>query len=489
MSGQLFYNQRWISGGGQSFSSINPADECTVWSGNAATAEDVDHAVKSARRAFPAWAALTLEQREAHVLAFCEKLKAEESVMAELIARETGKPLWESSVEAKTMQAKVNTSIKANNERTGNRVTDMPAGGRTVLKHRPHGVLAIFGPYNFPGHLPNGHIIPALLAGNTVVFKPSDLTPAVGELMVKLWEKSGLPTGVINLVQGQIETGKVLAGHPGIDGLLFTGSSRTGHMLHDQFGGQPEKILALEMGGNNPLIIDDTVDVKAAVYGIIQSAFISSGQRCTCARRLFVPESEQGDSVISALKQAVEQIKVGAWNADDQPFMGPVVSVSAAESILKAQADLKALGGEILLPVQRLPQGGAWLTPGIIDVTAINNLPDDEYFGPLLQVIRYSDFSEAVALANDTRYGLSAGLFSADRGRFTYFEQHIRAGIVNWNRQTTGAAGTAPFGGVGASGNHRPSAWYAADYCAYPVASVQSDSLDVPSALAPGITL
>ena len=489
MSGKLFYNQRWICGSGQLFNSVNPADDSVVWSGNAATEDDVEQAIKSARVAFPAWAALTLEQRERHVLAFCEKLQSQEHTMAELIAKETGKPLWESTVEAKTMQAKVNASIKANHERAGSRVTDIPTGGRAVLKHRPHGVLAIFGPYNFPGHLPNGHMIPALLAGNTLVFKPSDLTPGVGELMVELWEASGLPSGVVNLVQGQIETGKALAGHPGIDGLLFTGSSRTGHMLHNQFGGQPEKVLALEMGGNNPLIIDDTVSVNAAVYGIIQSAFITSGQRCTCARRLFVPEGHYGDTIISALQKATAQIKVGAWDQKDQPFMGPVVSAMAADGILEAQSALKALGGEVLLPVQQLPQGKAWLTPGIIDVTAINDLPDDEYFGPLLQIIRYSDFSDAVAQANDTRYGLSAGLFSVDQEKFTYFDQHIRAGIVNWNRQTTGAAGTAPFGGVGASGNHRPSAWYAADYCAYPVASVQSDSLEIPDMLAPGITL
>ena len=488
MSGQLYSGGVWINGSGEPFSSFNPADDSLLWSGNAAADADVNQSVSDARHSFPVWFEQGYAFREQCVQAFCNQLKQSESLLAEAIARETGKPLWEAATEVKSMQAKVDASINSYQERTGSKEKKLPAN-RMVLKHHPHGVLAIFGPYNFPGHLPNGHIIPALLAGNTVIFKPSELTPYTGEIMAQLWEEAGLPGGVLNLLQGKMQTGKALAEHPGIDGLLFTGSSRTGHVLHSQFGGQPEKLLALEMGGNNPLIIDDTVDIEAAVYGIIQSAFITSGQRCTCARRLFVPETTNGDNVISALIKAVSQIKIGYYNDVVQPFMGPLISADAAEKILNAQQDLKSLGAEILIPVKQLTQGAAWVSPGLIDVTAIDKLPDEEYFGPLLQVIRYSDFSQAVEQANATRYGLSAGLFSLDQAKFDYFEHHIRAGIVNWNNQTTGAAGTLPFGGVGASGNHRPSAWYAADYCAYPVASVQCDTLDTPGKLAPGIVL
>ncbi len=488
MSGSLFYNQGWFAGHGESFNSVNPADESVVWTGNCATEEDVNVAIESARQAFSGWAALSFEAREKFVISYLEKLKSEEAAMGELIARETGKPLWESLIEAKTMQGKIATSINSFHERTSIRVAEAPTGGRTVLKHRPHGVLAVFGPYNFPGHLPNGHIIPALLAGNVVVFKPSDQTPAVGEFMVRLWEQAGLPSGVVNLVQGQVNTGKVLSTHPNIDGLLFTGSSQTGQLLHRLFAGQPEKILALEMGGNNPLIVDDSVEIDATVYGIIQSSFITSGQRCTCARRVFIPAGKQGDKLVDTLTCATSKLKIGAWDDEDKPFMGPVISASAAKMILNAQQKLKSLGGKVLLPSKQLPQGKAWISPGIIDVTAINDLPDEEYFGPLVQVIRYDDFEEAVKMANNTRFGLSAGLFSLNADRYSYFEQYIRAGIVNWNKQTTGAAGTAPFGGVGASGNHRPSAWYAADYCAYPVASVQADTLTLPEVLSPGIT-
>lgn len=358
-----------------------------------------------------------------------------------------------------------------------------------MLRHKPHGVVAVFGPYNFPGHLPNGHIVPALLAGNCVLFKPSELTPKVAELTVKCWIEAGLPEGVLSLLQGGRETGVALAGHPGIDGLFFTGSSRTGNLLHAQFAGRPDKILALEMGGNNPLIVDQVADVDAAVYTIVQSAFISAGQRCTCARRLLVPQGEWGDALLVRLVQVAGQIKVGRFDEQPAPFMGSVISLQAAAQLMQAQQDLLAGGATALLAMTQLQAGAALLTPGILDVTAVNDRPDEEFFGPLLQVIRYDNFEAAIAEANATVYGLAAGLLSDSKARFEQFWLHSRAGIVNWNKQLTGAASTAPFGGIGASGNHRASAYYAADYCAYPVAGLESESLALPATLTPGVTL
>ncbi len=355
-----------------------------------------------------------------------------------------------------------------------------------VLRHRPHGVMAVFGPYNFPGHLPNGHIVPALLAGNTVVFKPSELTPGVAELTVRLWEKAGLPDGVINLVQGGSDTGKCLARHPLIDGLFFTGSSTVGHLLHKQFGGQPEKILALEMGGNNPLIVQDVADVDGAVHHALQSAFLSAGQRCTCARRLLVPKGKKGDAFIDRLVEVSARIKVGEFDADPQPFMGSVISAEAAEKLLAAQASLLEKGGKSLLEMKSLKSGTGLLSPGIVDATGLD-VTDEEFFGPLLKVYRYKSFDDALALANDTHYGLSAGILTDDRKLYERLVEEVRAGIVNWNRPLTGASSAAPFGGVGASGNHRPSAYYAADYCAWPMASLEAGKSEMPESLAPGL--
>ncbi|QYK09756.1 succinylglutamate-semialdehyde dehydrogenase [Shewanella mangrovisoli] len=483
-----FIKGQWQAGKGHDVASSNPANGEIIWRGQTATAEQVNAAVDAAREAQFDWFMLGFDARLKIVEAYRSQLEANKAELAETIAQETGKPQWETATEAAAMIGKIGLSATAYNKRTGTEANDTPAG-RAVLRHKPHGVVAVFGPYNFPGHLPNGHIVPALLAGNTVVFKPSELTPKVAELMVSLWEKAGLPAGVINLVQGEVDTGKALASHPQLDGLFFTGSSRTGHLLHQQYAGHPGKILALEMGGNNPLIIKGVADIKAAVHDILQSAYISSGQRCTCARRLYVEQGEQGDALVAKLVEAVKQIKVGPWNAQPQPFMGSMISEGAAKGMVAAQANLQNLGGVSLVELTHLQAGTGLVSPGLIDVTAVGELPDEEYFGPLLQLVRYNDFDQAIRLANQTRYGLSAGILADSRDDYEYFLARIRAGIVNWNKQITGASGAAPFGGVGASGNHRASAFYAADYCAYPVASVEADAVSLPASLSPGLSL
>jgi len=484
----LYINGEWLTGQGELFYSLNPATGEPVWEGEAANAEQVDAAVSAARLAANQWAFVGFDARCAIARAYAKLLDEHKETLGRTIAEETGKPYWESLTEVTAMVNKIEISINAAIERTGQKVSDVP-GAKAVLRHKPHGVVAVFGPYNFPGHLPNGHIVPALIAGNTVVFKPSELTPHVAEQMVGLWAQAGLPAGVLNLVQGEKDTGIALANHAGLDGLFFTGSSNTGHLLHKQFAGHPGKILALEMGGNNPLIIDEVADTKAAVYETLQSAFITSGQRCTCARRLFVPKGAFGDQFIEQLTQAIKAIRVGEQFADPAPFMGSLISERAADGMVAAQSALIELGATSLVNLVKIKPGTGFVSPGLIDVTAITDLPDEEYFGPLLQVIRYNDFDDAIAGANKTSFGLSAGLFSDSEANYDTFYQHIRAGIVNFNKQLTGASSTAPFGGVGASGNHRASAYYAADYCSYPVAGLEADKLALPATYSPGITL
>ena len=488
MANSLFIDGCWVKAEGSVFESVHPGDGTIVWQGGAASRDQIDAAVVAARKAAPVWAGKRFSEREAVVLKFAELLNQYQQEVSEAIAKETGKPLWEAKTEAAAMKGKIALSIKSFHDRTGETENSMPVG-KAVIRYKPHGVIAVFGPYNFPGHLPNGHIVPALLAGNCVIFKPSELTPMVAELTIQLWEKANVPAGVINLVQGEKDTGIHLASHPDLDGLFFTGSSNTGKLIHQQYGGQPGKILALEMGGNNPLIIDEVRNIRAAVHDTIHSAFITSGQRCTCARRLFVPEGGWGDNFCQQLVEATQKIGVGLWNDDPEPFMGALISEAAVSAILKAQDQLIALGGTPLLKASQLKPGTAFISPGLIDVTKIANLPDDEYFGPLLQIIRYQSFDAAVREANNTRFGLSAGLFSDTPEHYQLFRQQIRAGIVNWNRPITGASGAAPFGGPGDSGNYRPSAYFAADYCSYPVASVESEALIMPDKLAPGLEL
>ena len=479
----------WHTGLGHNIQSIDPAKKNIIWQAKSASQEQVNLAVSSARLAFVAWSNLTFDARLAYVKKFAALLGQNKQALALTIAQETGKPLWETATEVGAMIGKIVLSEKAYHERTGTVENPMPLG-KAFIRHKPHGVVAVFGPYNFPGHLPNGHIVPALLAGNTIVFKPSDLTPVVAEKTLELWQQAGLPAGVLNMVQGEVETGKALAAHSGLDGLFFTGSSRTGRLLHEQFAGHPGKILALEMGGNNPLIVKDAADTKAVVHDIIQSAFVTSGQRCTCARRLFIQQGEAGDVIINKLIEATNNIQVGMYDAEAQPFMGAMVSQHAASLMVKAQQQLVALGAKPLVELKHLDIESGFVSPGIIDVTDIlNDMPDEEHFGPLLKVIRYSDFDQAIDEANNTSFGLSAGLLADNQADYQHFYQRIRAGIVNWNRPITGASGAAPFGGIGDSGNHRASAYYAADYCAYPVASVELEKLTLPDTLSPGLSI
>ncbi len=475
-------NGQWFVGSGANFSKHDPVAQRLLWQGNAAGAEQVSAACDAARAAFPLWASRSFSARQAIIEQFASLLLANNADLAATIAQETGKPYWEAETEVQSMVNKVALSVQAWQARTGTQITDDSA-----LHHRPHGVVAVLGPYNFPGHLPNGHIVPALLAGNCVVFKPSEQTPLTAEKTVRLWLEAGLPAGVINLLQGGRETAQMLVQAPSVDGVLFTGSARSGYQLHRQFAGQPEKILVLEMGGNNALIVDDPRHIDAAVNIAIQSAFISAGQRCTCARRLLVKRGAAGDAFLTRMIAVTQRLRVGGWNDTPPPFMGSVISLMAAEHIYQQWQQYVKKGGDVLLAMQWPQRESAILTPGMIDITDLPEMPDEEIFGPLLTVTRYEDYSQAIHIANNTRYGLSCGLISPQREKFERLLLEARAGIVNWNKPLTGAASSAPFGGIGASGNHRPSAWYAADYCAWPMASLTATELSLPATLLPGL--
>lgn len=482
----LWINGDWVTGLGARRVKTNPVSGDVLWQGNDADATQVALACQAARAAFPGWAKQAFAARQDIVEKFATLLESNKAELTAIIARETGKPRWEAATELTAMINKIAISVKAYHTRTGEQHNALPDGAAT-LRHRPHGVLAVFGPYNFPGHLPNGHIVPALLAGNTLIFKPSELTPWTGEAVIKLWEQAGLPPGVLNLVQGGRETGQALSALEDLDGLLFTGSANTGYQLHRQLSGQPEKILALEMGGNNPLIIENPEDIDAAVHLTIQSAFVTAGQRCTCARRLLVKKGAQGDAFLARLVDVSQRLMPGNWDAQPQPFIGGLISEQAAQHVCDAWQRLAAQGGRTLLAPRQVRAGTSLLTPGIIELTGVANVADEEVFGPLLGVWRYDSFDDAIRMANNTRFGLSCGLVSPDRNQFDQLLLEARAGIVNWNKPLTGAASTAPFGGIGASGNHRASAWYAADYCAWPMASLESPTLTLPTALSPGL--
>ncbi len=478
-----YINGQWVAGDGAPLTSLNPSDGTTLWQGSSASADQVNAAYGAARTAFTSWSRQSPSERAEIALRYKALLETHKEEMATLIAKETGKVLWETRGEVGAMIGKVGISIDSYHARTGESTNDA-AFGQVQLRHCPHGVMAVLGPYNFPGHLPNGHIVPALLAGDCVVFKPSELTPAVGAFMVDLWDKAGLPAGVLNVVQGARDTGAALLDNPDLNGVLFTGSAATGTFIHRKFAGHPEIILALEMGGNNPLIIWDTNDVQAAANLAIHSAYATTGQRCSCARRLFAPKGAKGDAIIDAIAAGIDAMRFGPWDGVPEPFAGPLISEGAANMVLSAQATHLRNGATAIREAQKLDWSPNAVSPSLLDM-GNSAAEDEEVFGPLLQIYRVDSFEEAITRANDTKYGLSAGLISDDRALWDIFVRDIRAGIVNFNRPTTGAASTMPFGGPGLSGNFRPGAWYAADYCAWPMASQIADT---PVAMAaPGL--
>ncbi len=478
MRTENFIGGQWRKGEGALFASYDPATGDKVWEGRTASVEDVAAAMAEANLAFPAWSRRPPEERVAIVRAFGKVIDAKKDVFAQAISREMGKALWDARGEVAAMIGKIEVSIRAQAERAGAREEKAPFGAM-ALSHRAHGVMAVFGPFNFPGHLPNGHIVPALLAGNCVIFKPSELTPGVGALMVEAWEEAGLPPGVLNLVQGAHETGAALLDARGLDGVLFTGSANTGMLIHRKFAGRPDVLLALELGGNNPLIVWPPVDAKAAANLTAHSAYATSGQRCSCARRLIVPEGAAGQEIIDALVALAPSIKVGAAMDTPEPFLGPLVNAHSAERAVKFEQGLLAMGAKPLVPVKR---DGAFVHPALIDVTGLTP-PDEELFGPVLQVYRVKDFDHALDLANATRFGLAGGLISDDPALWARVQNEMRAGVLNWNRPTTGASSAMPFGGPGLSGSLRPSAYYAADYVAYPVSTQLAEkAVAIPAA-------
>jgi succinylglutamic semialdehyde dehydrogenase len=452
--------------------SVEPATGAVFWRG---PVSNVDEEVALARAAWPEWTSRPLAVRVELLRRFMNIVRGKAELFADTISRETGKPLWEARTEVESVIAKVEISIDAYNERTAQRRVDGEMNGRQALRHKSHGVLAVLGPYNFPAHLPNGHIVPALIAGNAVVFKPSEKTPATGKMLVECFHEAGVPEGAIRLVVGGPAEGKALGAHPDIDGLLFTGSAQTGLILNRQFAEMPQKILALEMGGNNPIIVWDAPDIYAAAVIVVQSAFLSAGQRCTAARRLIVRDGFH-EPLIEQIRRIVGRLIVGEPHSTPAPFMGPVIDNEAADGLQDSFLALLMKGGRPILQLERPFADRPFLTPAMIDVTDVVDRPDMELFGPLLQVIRVPDFEAALAEANNTRFGLSASLVGGSPQLYNQFWANARAGIVNWNKPTNGASSRAPFGGIGLSGNHRPSAYYAADYCAYPVVSSEEEN-------------
>ncbi|MEY8313112.1 succinylglutamate-semialdehyde dehydrogenase [Oscillospiraceae bacterium 42-9] len=481
-----YINGKWKLASGGCLTALSPNSGEVIWKGQNSNSKDIDECVHYATQALPSWSALPVDTRIEFLQNFVSLVKENAVKLAEAISMEVGKPLWESKTEVSAIAGKLAPSVAAYKQRCTEVIKEMPSGGVSRTQFKPIGVVAVIGPYNFPGHMANGHIIPALIAGNTVIFKPSEKGSMTAELLIELWHEAGLPSGVLSLLQGDWRTGEALISHKSVNGVFFTGSYGVGEKIRQACGS--EKMCALEMGGNSPLVVWDSSNVDAAVLATIQSAFITAGQRCSSARRVIVPQNSFGEIFVKRLVEVASGITVGKYTDTPEPFYGALRTPDMVDHILAEQEQLMEMGGISLLKSERLSSiGDCFVSPGIIDITAVSQKPDNELIGPYIKIIRVTDFDEAIAEANNTSYGLAAGVFTESRNLYEKFNAQIRAGIVNWNQQLTGAVGTAPFGGIKKSGNYRPSGYFAVDYCVYAVASIEVEKLRVPSNLPQGI--
>jgi succinylglutamate-semialdehyde dehydrogenase len=434
----------------------------------------VDAAVQAAEKALPAWRALDIFERLAALKSLEAVFKAREEDMAKMITLEMGKVWSESIFEAKNLTARIELIASEGLKRVE---TEYPAGVQGETRYHSQGVLAVLGPYNFPAHLMNSHIIPALMTGNTVVAKPSEVCPGVGALYAKCFEEAGFPTGVFNLVQGRGDVGKALAVHPRVRGVLFTGSYATGRALSEMLLDQPHKLLALEMGGKNIAVVLEDADLYQALVEITQGAFQSAGQRCT-ATSVVLLDRRIADKLLPALINVARQLK------PEDPFnehtiMGPLASKVALERYLNLLGQVRETQGcQVLLEAETLP-GGAFVTPSIYQVEKIL---DAELFGPHLDIKIIDGLDEAIQITNQSAYGLSNAIFTQSEAKFERYFRETYSGVLNWNRSTNGVSGKAPFGGVGKSGNHRPAGIDAVRNTTYPVA-VQRQAYGQPEPL------
>jgi succinylglutamic semialdehyde dehydrogenase len=461
----------WSAGHGDSLERISPVTGLIVWSGAAASLDQCSRAMDASHRAHRRWSNAPLEVRCDCVRAYGEFLATHRSEIARAITLESGKPLWESDLEISSAIAKIGLSIDAIHQRRWTQ-----SDGPSVIRYRSHGPMVVLGPYNLPLHLPGAHIVPSLLAGNCVIFKPSEKSPSVGHWIARGWHQSGLPDGCFQMLHGNANVATTLLDDARTCGVLFTGSMLAGRSIHRRLAGRPEVLLALEMGGNNPMVVDQVSDLRLAVETVLQSAFMTSGQRCTCARRLVVVSHSSNASFVDLLAQSIARVAVGDPLGIPQPFMGPLVSAEAAQSIVDAQSNLERNGGNVLCRATLRNELGTLVSPGLTQLSETEP-EDNEHFGPLLSVTTVSSLEQAIEHCNRTRYGLAAGLLSDHRESFDQFVAEVNAGIINWNGPTTGASGKLPFGGIGLSGNHHPSGYFAADYCSDPVASLEAPSL------------
>jgi len=435
------------------------------------TLSQVPRAVTAAKRAFAKWSEASQKNREVPIKKLQKIYRRRKKELARCISREMGKPLTEALGEVDGAIAKITVTLKAGMSLVQ---TTKAQGSKQYYRYRPRGVLAVLGPFNFPLHLPNGNFIAALATGNTLIFKPSEITPFTGQLIAECFHEAGFPKGVFNLVQGGGDMGNALVTHPEVDGVLFIGSDATGEQILKKIGESPGKFAALEMGGKNASIVFPDVSLKDAVTACLHGAFATTGQRCNSLSRLMVHQSIL-EEFVELLVRGSKKIHI-AYGLEPQSQMGPLATEAAVKKFFRYQKMAKRDRAQEVLGAKKLSldREGYYVSPSIHLINKHRAKKSqkgyyyDEIFGPDVVVLPFRDLEEAVALVNDSRYGLAASVFSKKKAHFTACLKSLEVGNLYWNQPTAGALATLPFGGIKASGNYTPAGLFTPFYCTYP---------------------
>jgi succinylglutamic semialdehyde dehydrogenase len=478
-----YFNGAWhtsLTTPSENLTKFSPADlsvelwRAQIWP------DHVDGVVESALKGFETWRKLSFDERIVFLRRYQEAVKKRGEDIALALAWEVGKPLWEAKTEASALVSKVDVTINDSLKRIQTQTIKevMPKiDGHTIQK--PIGPSLVIGPFNFPCHLANGQILSNLLAGNSIIFKPSEKTIGSAQLMFEAFVEAGFPAGVINFINGTGEVSGKLTNHPKIKGIFFTGSRAIGKMILKNTHQDLKKMVALELGGKNSTIVHHDAHIPHALPELLRACFLTSGQRCTSTSIILV-HKKIADEFISQFVDVTKKILVDhPVIAKTPPFMGPLIDAQAENLYLDFCAQGLREGAEELIAAKKLdmPFNGHYVSPSLHYLAKADmkgKFVQEEIFGPNACFFPYEDLDEALHVVNCTEYGLAASVFTRDQSVFQKCLLEIEAGLVNLNRSTVGASARLPFGGMKDSGNFRPAAVSTIDYCVHTLASLET---------------
>ncbi|MFZ9000128.1 MAG: aldehyde dehydrogenase family protein [Bacteriovoracaceae bacterium] len=439
----------------------------------------IDPLVESAAKGHKVWRGTSFEDRKNALKRYQEKLLSKKNEIAEAISWETGKPLWESLTEAGALISKIDVTINDSLPRISNKeIEDILPDTNGHIIYRPLGPCFIIGPFNFPCHLANGQITSALLAGNSIIFKPSEKTCYSSQLMFECLAEADFPNGVVNFIQGDGESASRIVKRKEVKGIFFTGSKEVGKLILKQTSGSLDKLVALELGGKNSSIICKDAQLDLTIEEVLKGSFLTTGQRCTSTALVPIHRSIM-DEFLSKFHDLAKKLIIDhPFEHEKEPFMGPLIDELAVKNYLNFIGMAKREGIEEIMRGKKIEKkhNGNYVTPSIhlaekFDSSSLFLM--SEIFGPNCTFVPFDELDEAIAIANGTEYGLAASIFTKDINNYKHCINEIETGLVNLNRSTVGASSRLPFGGVKSSGNYRPAAVTTIDSCVYMMSSLE----------------